>query len=187
MEERIIIEDNIRSKLVSLVNNTRESGGLFLGKVMSEGIYLCEGDINFDGKESFVFDKEILGRYFSVFQKYPEKVRVVLTHVHNCPFGNKVLKYDPYWSVNPELDNLSCERGTIVDEFYISKKSGNQGDNKVAKWFHEECGFDYHLFVHPKRGSEGCVMTSELVDITSYKYDSGNIGKVMEIPTEYSE
>jgi len=187
MEERMLLGKIMAERLVNLVNSDLEVGGYFIAEVTPQGIILYQGDVDCGGKTQVSLNNNSFQKYMGAYLAYPDQTQVVLMHTHNCKWGEKVLPYNPYWSVNPDMDSLRFERGTVVNGFYISKKFNSSCDNGVAESVHKEYSLDYHLFVHPRHNSEGAIMTPGLVEITSYIYDAGSFSRVREIPTSVIE
>ena len=122
------------------------------------------------------------------FLKAPEDRYELLTgHMHARKYGEQIEKFDPYWTIgqNP----LLYTPGDIVDgKFYVTKKALSQGDSDgLKRW----CEYfkqtrskvvDKTIFIHPHYGSEGTLMTPELVAITTYHYDPTLPFNIKEIP-----
>jgi len=180
MIEKIIFPNKFVGILSKKMNSSNEYGGFILGEQTSGGIYLRGWEIIEGQEESFDFDKDTLAEYFSVCQMDPSRFKIALFHMHNRLFGEKVRLFDPYWSVNPDLDSLKHKKGSVVNNFYISTKKGNCGDNVVLDYFYKR-GVEYHVFVYPLFGSEMKIMNEDLIEVTAYKYSSKTIGRVREI------
>ena len=180
MIERFVLNENTEKLMKELSDTNLEWGGFFLAEFKDMGIVFGEGKINYYDEEEAKISN-ISTEYLEKARKMPERFTIIPTHAHTRKFGEVINVIDPYWTVNPD-DSKELVRGTIVNDFFISRKVGNRGDNKFATYFHNKECWDYQLFVHPAHGSEGSIMTQDKIKLTAYKYDSDSIGKVKEIP-----
>ncbi|MFH1276093.1 MAG: hypothetical protein ABIH82_03200 [Candidatus Woesearchaeota archaeon] len=110
--------------------------------------------------------------------KQDSAYELITGHMHSRTYGRQIEIFDPYWTVTVNDGDFSP--GQIVDgRFYVSKKYqiGQQGGDSHSLRGLVEFGkakgipLTKHIFVHPKYGSEGNMMTPELVNIDAYELD----------------
>lgn len=179
MEEKFLIHPEVRKSLESVSMEKEEYSGFLIAEKLENGLYVFDGDLwkgTEDHGAAWVMTERIVWNFIS----YPGKFELVPVHSHSKVNGEIIDIIDPYWTANKEMISDQFQRGTVVDGFYVTKKP-NAGDGLVAEGMHKR-NVNYHLFSHPKHGSESSVMTLKKLAITGYKYNPISIGRVSEIP-----
>jgi len=179
-KQQIFMPTDIKDMLYTLMGYPNEFSGLLIAERRKNGLIVFYGELD-EGTEDKGSPWRIPGRIEGLIASNSERYTLVPAHSHSRRFGEVIDIIDPYWSANKELAG-DYERGTVVDNFFISRKQG--GDSLVAEHFHKS-GIDFHIFAHPAHGSEGQRMSRDKIRITAYKYNPSSIGRVREVPLIY--
>lgn len=155
------------------MNSDIEWAGFFGAVERSGDLYICNA-IYGKGMEN---SASLVPASSQLWRIIEEGLTPVDVHTHGRRNGDVIQRIDPYWSVGKQTAQ-GLQTGLIFNQFYISKH--DKADSEAMESCHNN-NINYAVFIHPRFGSEGQIMSPDKVQITAYTYDATSLGRVREI------
>ena len=183
MLEQLVLSKEMNDVLVDVSGIDNELTGFFLGEMTEGGIALRKAYVTEGTSANTRMQVGLPTELHDRVEEDPARYCAVFLHMHTRKDGDSIQRCGPYWTLGR---NEGDEEGRIVDGKFVIN-SNEAGDDKALETFSKALGVNYALFVHPQFGSEGQTMARDKVQLTAFKYNPSNTGKVEEIPLQVIE